>query len=170
MYKRQKYLHSQNIGSPQTTAALGRSNGGLLVAATMLQYPDLFKVAIPQVGVLDMLRFNKFTIGWAWESDYGDPSKEEDFLNLLSYSPYHNIKENICYPTTLITTSLRDDRVVPAHSYKFAARLQELQACPNPILLRVESRAGHGAGTSKDKQIDEIADIFGYALNTIIEN
>ena len=165
-----KYLHSQNIGSPQTTAALGRSNGGLLVAATMLQYPDLFKVAIPQVGVLDMLRFNKFTIGWAWESDYGDPSKEEDFLNLLSYSPYHNIKENICYPTTLITTSLRDDRVVPAHSYKFAARLQELQACPNPILLRVESRAGHGAGTSKDKQIDEIADIFGYALNTIIEN
>lgn len=165
-----KYLHSKNIGSPQSTASLGRSNGGLLVAATMLQYPDLFRVAIPQVGVLDMLRFHKFTIGWAWESDYGEPEKEEDFLNLLSYSPYHNIKEDICYPTTLITTSSRDDRVVPAHSYKFAARLQEKQSCSNPVLLRVESRAGHGAGTSKDKQIDEIADIFGYALNVIIED
>ena len=88
----------------------------------------------------------------------------------MSYSPYHNIKNNVCYPTTLITTSARDDRVVPAHSYKFAARLQELQSCESPILLRVESRAGHGAGTSKDKQIDEIADIFGYALNTIKDN
>ena len=136
----------------------------------MLQNPDLFKVAIPQVGVLDMLRFHKFTIGWAWESDYGEPDNEEDFNYLLNYSPYHNIKEDICYPTTLITTSSRDDRVVPAHSYKFAARLQELQSCSNPILLRVESRAGHGAGTSKDKQIDEIADIFGYALQTIKGN
>ena len=164
-----KHLHSKGIGSPDTTASLGRSNGGLLVAATMLQYPDLFKVAIPQVGVLDMLRFHKFTIGWAWESDYGEPEKQEDFLNLLSYSPYHNIEKDVCYPTTLITTSSRDDRVVPSHSYKFAARLQELQGCSNPILLRVESRAGHGAGTSKDKQIDEIADIFGYALNVIKE-
>ena len=164
-----KYLHSKKIGSPKTTTSLGRSNGGLLVAATMLQNPDLFRVAIPQVGVLDMLRFHKFTIGWAWESDYGEPEKEEDFLNLLKYSPYHNIEEGVCYPTTLITTSSRDDRVVPAHSYKFAARLQELQSCSNPILLRVESRAGHGAGTSKDKQIDEIADIFGYALQTIKE-
>ena len=164
-----KYLHSKRIGSPKTTTSLGRSNGGLLVAATMLQNPDLFRVAIPQVGVLDMLRFHKFTIGWAWESDYGEPEKEEDFLNLLKYSPYHNIEEGVCYPTTLITTSSRDDRVVPAHSYKFAARLQELQSCSNPILLRVESRAGHGAGTSKDKQIDEIADIFGYALETIKE-
>ena len=164
-----KYLHSKTIGSPETTASLGRSNGGLLVAATMLQNPELFKVAIPQVGVLDMLRFHKFTIGWAWESDYGEPEKEEDFLNLLEYSPYHNIKQDMCYPTTLITTSSRDDRVVPAHSYKFAARLQDLQSCSNPILLRVESRAGHGAGTSRDKQIDEIADIFGYALKVISE-
>ena len=164
-----KYLHSKTIGSPETTASLGRSNGGLLVAATMLQNPELFKVAIPQVGVLDMLRFHKFTIGWAWESDYGEPEKEEDFLNLLEYSPYHNIKQDMCYPTTLITTSSRDDRVVPAHSYKFAARLQDLQSCSNPILLRVESRAGHGAGTSRDKQIDEIADIFGYALKAISE-
>ncbi len=165
-----KYLHSKNIGSPDTTTSLGRSNGGLLVAATMLQNPELFKVAIPQVGVLDMLRFHKFTIGWAWESDYGEPEKEEDFLNLLEYSPYHNIKQDMCYPTTLITTSSRDDRVVPAHSYKFAARLQDLQSCSNPILLRVESRAGHGAGTSRDKQIDEIADIFGFALQTILED
>ena len=162
-----KYLHSLNIGSPETTASMGGSNGGLLVAATMLQYPELFRVVIAQVGVLDMLRFHKFTIGWAWESDYGEPEKEKDFLNLLSYSPYHNIKDDFCYPTTLITTSARDDRVVPAHSYKFAARLQEKQSCSNPILLRVESRAGHGAGTSKDKQIDEIADIFGYALKVI---
>ena len=161
------HLHSENIGSKETTVSLGRSNGGLLVAATMLQYPELFKVAIPQVGVLDMLRFHKFTIGWAWESDYGAPEEEEDFKNLLSYSPYHNIEEGACYPTTLITTSSRDDRVVPAHSYKFAARLQEGQGCNNPILLRVESRAGHGAGTPKDKQIEEIADIYGLALSQI---
>jgi len=165
-----KYLHEEGIGSSETTVSLGRSNGGLLVAATLLQNPDLFKVAIPQVGVLDMLRFHKFTIGWAWTSDYGEPDKKEDFFNLLSYSPYHNIKEDVCYPTTLVTTSSRDDRVVPAHSYKFAAKLQELQSCDNPILLRVESRAGHGAGTSKDKQIDEIADIFGYALSVIKGN
>ena len=165
-----KYLHEEGIGSSETTVSLGRSNGGLLVAATLLQNPDLFKVAIPQVGVLDMLRFHKFTIGWAWTSDYGEPDKEEDFFNLLSYSPYHNIKEDVCYPTTLVTTSSRDDRVVPSHSYKFAAKLQEMQSCDNPILLRVESRAGHGAGTSKDKQIDEIADIFGYALSVIKGN
>ena len=165
-----KYLHQEGIGSSETTVSLGRSNGGLLVAATMLQNPNLFKVAIPQVGVLDMLRFHKFTIGWAWTSDYGEPDEEEDFINLLSYSPYHNIKKDVCYPTTLITTSSRDDRVVPAHSYKFAAKLQEQQSCDNPILLRVESRAGHGAGTSKDKQIDEIADIFGYALSVIKGN
>lgn len=162
-----KYLHNKEFGSSKTTVSLGGSNGGLLVAATMLQNPDLFRVAVPQVGVLDMLRFHKFTIGWAWESDYGSPDEEEDFNNLLSYSPYHNIKEGVCYPTTLITTSARDDRVVPAHSYKFAARLQELQGCSNPILLRVESRAGHGAGTPKDKKIEEIADIYGFALSEI---
>ena len=165
-----KYLHDKEIGSPKTTVSLGRSNGGLLVAATMLQNPNLFKVAIPQVGVLDMLRYHKFTIGWAWTSDYGEPDEKEDFLNLLSYSPYHNIQQDVCYPTTLITTSSRDDRVVPSHSYKFTAKLQEYQSCDNPILLRVESRAGHGAGTSKDKQIDEIADIFGYAFNVIKGN
>ena len=162
-----KFLHQQNIGSSGSTAIQGGSNGGLLVAATMLQNPDLFKVAIPQVGVLDMLRFHKFTIGWAWESDYGSPDDKDGFENLLAYSPLHNIKKNECYPTTLITTAERDDRVVPSHSFKFAAKLQEYQGCKNPILLRTEGRAGHGAGTPKDKQINQIAEIYGYALSVI---
>ena len=164
-----KFLHSENIGSPGTTAIQGGSNGGLLVAATMLQNPNLFKVAIPQVGVLDMLRFHKFTIGWAWESDYGSPDDKDGFENLLAYSPLHNIKKGECYPTTLITTAERDDRVVPSHSFKFAAKLQEYQGCTNPILLRTEGRAGHGAGTPKDKQINQIAEIYGYALSVINE-
>ena len=164
-----KFLHQQKIGSPSSTAIQGGSNGGLLVAATMLQNPDLFKVAIPQVGVLDMLRFHKFTIGWAWESDYGSPDDKDGFENLLAYSPFHNIKKDECYPTTLITTAERDDRVVPSHSFKFAAKLQEYQGCKNPILLRTEGRAGHGAGTPKDKQINQIAEIYGYALSVINE-
>ena len=162
-----KFLHANKIGSPTTTAIDGRSNGGLLVASTMLQNPDLFEVAIPQVGVLDMLRFNKFTIGWAWESDYGSPDKKDEFENLLAYSPLHNIKSDVCYPTTLITTASRDDRVVPSHSFKFAAKLQEYQSCDNPVLIRVEDRAGHGAGTPKDKRINQIAEIYGYALDVI---
>ena len=164
-----KFLHSENIGSPATTAIQGGSNGGLLVAATMLQNPNLFNVAIPQVGVLDMLRFHKFTIGWAWESDYGSPDDKDGFENLLAYSPLHNIKKGECYPATLITTAERDDRVVPSHSFKFAAKLQEYQGCENPILLRTEGRAGHGAGTPKDKQINQIAEIYGYALSVINE-
>jgi len=162
-----KFLHENNIGSEKTTAIIGGSNGGLLVAATMLQNPDLFKVAIPQVGVLDMLRFSKFTIGWAWESDYGSVDKKDEFENLLAYSPLHNIEKDKCYPTTLITTASRDDRVVPSHSYKFAAKLQEYQGCENPILIRIENRAGHGAGTPKDKIINQISEIYGYALNSI---
>ncbi len=162
-----KFLHENNIGSEKTTAIIGGSNGGLLVAATMLQNPDLFKVAIPQVGVLDMLRFSKFTIGWAWESDYGSVDKKDEFENLLAYSPLHNIEKDKCYPTTLVTTASRDDRVVPSHSYKFAAKLQEYQGCENPILIRIEGRAGHGAGTPKDKIINQISEIYGYALNSI---
>ena len=162
-----KFLHKNKIGSSATTAIQGGSNGGLLVAAALLQNPELYKVAIPQVGVLDMLRFHKFTIGWAWESDYGSPDKKEEFENLLSYSPLHNIKKGECYPTTLITTAERDDRVVPSHSFKFAAKLQEYQGCQNPILIRIEGRAGHGAGTPKDKQINQIAEIYGYALSVI---
>ena len=162
-----KFLHANNIGSENTTAIIGGSNGGLLVAATMLQNPDLFKVAIPQVGVLDMLRFSKFTIGWAWESDYGSVDKKDEFENLLAYSPLHNIEKDKCYPTTLVTTASRDDRVVPSHSYKFAAKLQEYQGCENPILIRIEERAGHGAGTPKDKIINQISEIYGYALKSI---
>jgi prolyl oligopeptidase len=162
-----KFLHQQNIGSSKTTAIQGGSNGGLLVASALIQNPDLYRVAIPQVGVLDMLRFHKFTIGWAWESDYGSPDKKDEFENLLSYSPLHNIEKGQCYPTTLITTAERDDRVVPSHSFKFAAKLQEYQGCQNPILLRTEERAGHGAGTPKNKQINQIAEIYGYALSVI---
>ena len=162
-----KFLHENNVGSEKTTAIIGGSNGGLLVAATMLQNPDLFKVAIPQVGVLDMLRFSKFTIGWAWESDYGSVDKKDEFENLLAYSPLHNIEKDKCYPTTLVTTASRDDRVVPSHSYKFAAKLQEYQGCENPILIRIEDRAGHGAGTPKDKIINQISEIYGYALKEI---
>ena len=162
-----KFLHGKKIGSPKSTVIQGRSNGGLLVGAVMLQNPELFGFAIPQVGVMDMLRFNKFTIGWGWESDYGSPENLDDFENLYSYSPYHNIQQGVCYPPTLITTSDRDDRVVPSHSYKFAARLQSLQSCDNKIMLRVETRSGHGAGMPRDKQIDEIADIYGTALSFI---
>ena len=162
-----KFLHATGIGSPQTTAIEGRSNGGLLVGATMLQNPELFKVALPGVGVMDMLRFHKFTIGWAWTSDYGSPDEKDAFLNLYEYSPYHNIKDGVCYPTTLVFTSNRDDRVVPSHSYKFAARLQEAQSCENKILIRIEDRAGHGAGTPRSKQIEAISEIYGFALNEI---
>tara|TARA_A100000164_G_scaffold295708_1_gene269699 strand:- start:226 stop:636 length:411 start_codon:yes stop_codon:yes gene_type:complete len=136
----------------------------------MIQNPDLFGFTIPQVGVMDMLRFNKFTIGWAWESDYGSPENLDDFKNLYSYSPYHNIQADVCYPPTLVTTSDRDDRVVPSHSYKFAAKLQNLQNCENAIMLRVETRSGHGAGIPRNKLIDEIADIYGTALSFMQKN
>ena len=119
---------------------------------------------------MDMLRFNKFTIGWAWESDYGSPENLDDFKNLYAYSPYHNIQAGVCYPPTLITTSDRDDRVVPSHSYKFAARLQNLQSCDNAIMLRVETRSGHGAGIPRNKLINEIADIYGTALSFTQKN
>ena len=162
-----KFLHRESIGSPKSTAIQGGSNGGLLVAATMLQNPELFKIAIPQVGVLDMLRFHKFTIGWAWTSDYGSPDIKDEFENLLAYSPLHNIERDKCYTTTLITTAKRDDRVVPSHSFKFAAKLQEYQGCDNPILIRIEGRAGHGSGTPKDKRINQVAEVYGYALSEI---
>ena len=165
-----KYLHTMKIGSAQTTAIEGRSNGGLLVGATMLQNPELFKVALPGVGVMDMLRFHKFTIGWAWTSDYGSPDDKAAFMNLLAYSPYHNIEDGRCYPTTLVITSNRDDRVVPSHSYKFAARLQAAQGCENPILIRIEDRAGHGAGTPRSKSIDAISDIYSFTLNEILKD
>ena len=165
-----EHLHQTGYSPPSKTVIEGRSNGGLLVGASLLQRPDLFGATLPGVGVMDMLRFNKFTIGWAWESDYGSPENKDDFKVLFKYSPYHNIQPMTCYPPTLITTSERDDRVVPSHSYKFAARMQAAQSCENPILIRIESRAGHGAGTPKDKVIDYISDMYGFALHMLTSN
>lgn len=147
---------------PSRLAIHGRSNGGLLVGAVMVQRPDLFGAAVPTVGVLDMLRFHQFTIGWAWTSDYGSPAIAEEFPALRAYSPLHNVEEGACYPATLITTADHDDRVVPAHSFKFAATLQRAQGCENPVLIRIETRAGHGAGTPVTKRIEEAADVVAF--------
>ncbi len=143
----------------------GRSNGGLLVGACMTKRPDLFGACLPAVGVLDMLRFHKFTVGAFWVSDYGSPDDADMFPILMSYSPLHNVREGVVYPPTLVTTADHDDRVFPAHSFKFAAALQHAQAGSHPILLRIESRAGHGMGKPKGKLLDEIADnwIFAFA-------
>ncbi len=146
-------------------AIVGGSNGGLLVGACMTQRPDLFRVAVPQVGVMDMLRYHKFTIGWNWASDYGtsDDSKEM-FEYLKSYSPLHNLKKGTRYPATLVTTADHDDRVVPAHSFKFAATLQECNDGTNPTLIRIDSKAGHGAGKPMSKVLEEQADIYGFIM------
>lgn len=142
----------------------GRSNGGLLIGAVMTQRPDLFGVCMPTVGVMDMLRFHKFTIGWAWVSDYGSPDDPEEFNAIRAYSPYHNIKTGVKYPPTLVTTGDHDDRVYPAHSYKFAAALQAAQAGEAPILIRIDTRAGHGVGKPTAKLIEEFADLWAFTL------
>ena len=142
----------------------GRSNGGLLVGATMTQRPDLFAAALPGVGVMDMLRFNKFTIGWAWESDYGSPKNAAEFTALRAYSPYHNLQEGTEYPATMVHTADHDDRVVPAHSYKFAAALQHAHEGNNPVLIRIETKAGHGAGKPTAKIIEEWTDLWGFLV------
>lgn len=147
---------------PGRLAIHGRSNGGLLVGAAMTQRPDLFGAAVPGVGVLDMLRFHLFTIGWAWTSDYGSPDDPAEFAALRAYSPYHNLTPGTCYPATLITTADHDDRVVPAHSFKFAAALQHAQGCANPALIRIETSAGHGAGTPVSKRIEEARDVLAF--------
>jgi len=133
----------------------------------MVQRPDLFGATLPAVGVMDMLRFNKFTIGWAWTSDYGSPENPEEFKALFAYSPLHNLKPGTRYPATLVTTADHDDRVVPAHSFKFAARLQECQAGPAPALIRVETKAGHGAGKPTSKQIEETTDRLAFLVKTL---
>jgi prolyl oligopeptidase len=140
----------------------GHSNGGLAAAATLIQRPDLFSAALVGVGVLDMLRFHLFTIGWGWVSDYGSPDDPEEFSILHSYSPYHNVRCGTAYPAVLITTADHDDRVVPAHSFKFAAALQDGQAGPAPVLIRIETRAGHGTGKPTSKQIEEAADELSF--------
>lgn len=159
-----EYLIKEKYTSTAHLAIQGGSNGGLLVGACMTQRPDLFKVAIPQVGVMDMLRFQKFTIGWAWVTEYGSSDKQEDFVYLYGYSPYHNLKPGTAYPATLVTTADHDDRVVPAHSFKFAARLQACNAGPNPVLIRIDSKAGHGGGKPTAKIIDEAADILAFTM------
>jgi prolyl oligopeptidase len=157
-----EYLVREGYTSPAKLAIGGGSNGGLLVGAVMTQRPDLFAVAHPAVGVMDMLRFHKFTIGWAWVSDYGSSDDPEGFRYLHAYSPYHNLKPGTCYPATLVTTADHDDRVVPGHSFKFAAKLQAAQACDRPVLIRVETKAGHGAGKPTSKQIEEAADVLAF--------
>ena len=159
-------LIEDGYASPSTLALSGRSNGGLLVAAVMLQRPDLFGATLPAVGVLDMLRYHKFTIGWAWATEYGSSDEADQIDNLLAYSPLHNIKPGVCYPATMVMTADRDDRVVPAHSFKFAAALQDAQSqvdgCDKPTLIRIERRAGHGAGTPTSKKIDEYTDAWTF--------
>jgi prolyl oligopeptidase len=156
-----EYLIHEKYTSSAKLAINGRSNGGLLIGAVMTQRPDLAKVAIPTVGVMDMLRYHKFTIGWAWASDYGTSSNEEEFNCLIKYSPLHNLKA-VEYPATLVTTGDHDDRVVPAHSFKFIAALQEKQKGNNPVLIRIDTNAGHGSGKPTSKQIDEFSDIWSF--------
>lgn len=159
-----EYLIKEKYTNSARLAIGGRSNGGLLVGACMTQRPDLFKVAIPTVGVMDMLRYHKFTIGWAWKGDYGSSEKEDEFKALYAYSPLHNLEKGISYPATLVTTGDHDDRVVPAHSFKFIATLQEKHAGTNPALIRIDTMAGHGDGKPTTKLIAEQADIFSFIL------
>ncbi len=160
-----EYLISENYTSSDYLAISGGSNGGLLVGATMTQRPDLIKVALPAVGVLDMLRYHTFTAGAGWAYDYGTAEdNKEMFEYLKGYSPVHNVKEGVAYPATLVTTGDHDDRVVPAHSFKFAAELQSKQSGSNPTLIRIETDAGHGAGTPVSKTIEQAADRFGFTL------
>jgi prolyl oligopeptidase len=162
-----EWLVTNGYTSPKKLAIAGYSNGGLLTAVSMVQRPDLFGAVIVGVGVLDMLRFHKFTIGWGWTSDYGSPDDPEEFKVLYAYSPYHNLKPGTVYPPALITTADHDDRVVPAHSFKFAAALQRANGGPNPSLIRIETRAGHGSGKPISKKIGEAADELSFLFEAL---
>jgi prolyl oligopeptidase len=162
-----EWLIQNKYTSTPKLAIYGGSNGGLLVGACMTQRPDLFGACLPAVGVMDMLRFHTFTIGWAWKDDYGSSEDPEQFKAIYAYSPLHNIKPGTCYPPTLITTADHDDRVVPAHSFKFAAALQAAQSCDNPVLIRIETRAGHGAGKPTAKIIEEAADRWAFLVKVL---
>ncbi|TAE56564.1 MAG: S9 family peptidase [Nostocales cyanobacterium] len=162
-----EWLIANNYTQPQKLAIGGGSNGGLLVGACMTQRPELFAAALPAVGVMDMLRFHKFTIGWAWVAEYGSSENAEEFKTLYGYSPLHNLKPGTAYPATLITTADHDDRVVPAHSFKFAASLQECHVGDAPVLIRIETKAGHGAGKPTTKIIEEAADKWGFLVKVL---
>jgi prolyl oligopeptidase len=162
-----EYLIRERWTSTPRLAIQGGSNGGLLVGACMTQRPDLYGACLPAVGVMDMLRFQNFTIGWAWKSDYGSSEDPAQFKALYAYSPLHNLRSATCYPPTLITTADHDDRVVPGHSFKFAAALQRVQACDNPTLIRIDVRAGHGAGKPTSKRIDEAADTTAFLVREL---
>jgi prolyl oligopeptidase len=162
-----EWLIANKYTQPQKLAIAGGSNGGLLVGAAITQRPELFGAALPAVGVMDMLRFHKFTIGWAWVSDYGSADNPEEFKALYKYSPLHNLKKGTKYPATLITTADHDDRVVPAHSFKFAAAIQEAQAGEDPVLIRIETKAGHGAGKPTAKIIEEAADRYAFLVKML---
>ena len=159
-----EYLIANKYTSPKKLAIQGASNGGLLVGAAMTQRPDLFGAALPAVGVMDMLRFHKFTAGRFWTDDYGSSDNADEFKALFAYSPYHNLKKGVDYPATLVTTSDHDDRVVPGHSFKFAAALQEAHTGNDPVLIRIETRAGHGAGKPIAKTIEEVADMWSFLV------
>lgn len=167
-----EYLIANQYTNPNKLAIGGRSNGGLLVGACMTQHPELFRVALPAVGVLDMLRYHKFTIGWAWKGDYGSSENETEFKYLYGYSPLHKIVK-VPYPATLVTTGDHDDRVVPAHSYKFIATLQEKNTGKNPVMIRIDVNSGHAGSTSLGsskpvaKQIDEQTDVFTFMMNNL---
>lgn len=162
-----EFLIANKYTSTPKLAIQGGSNGGLLVGAVLNQRPDLFGAALPAVGVMDMVRFTEFTVGAAWKSDYGDPKDPKEFAALYAYSPLHNIKKGTKYPATMVTTADTDDRVFPAHSFKYAAALQDAQAGDKPILIRIETKAGHGAGKPTSKQIEEQADIYGFLVKSL---
>lgn len=162
-----EWLIANQYTSSQKLAIAGGSNGGLLVGACMTQRPELFAAALPAVGVMDMLRFHKFTIGWAWCGEFGSSEDPEEFKTLYAYSPLHNLKPDTAYPATLITTADHDDRVVPAHSFKFAATLQAMHTGTSPVLIRTETKAGHGAGIPTAKIIEERSDLLAFLIRVL---
>ncbi|HEX3595607.1 MAG TPA: prolyl oligopeptidase family serine peptidase, partial [Polyangiaceae bacterium] len=162
-----RYLVDSRITRTDRLAIGGHSNGGLLVGACLTQHPELYGAALPGVGVMDMLRYHRYTIGWAWADEYGTSDDPEQLRTLLAYSPLHNVKPGTRYPATLITTADHDDRVVPAHSFKFAAALQAAQAGPAPVMIRIETSAGHGAGTPTTKMIEEKSDRWAFLVRAL---
>ncbi|MGH9945339.1 MAG: prolyl oligopeptidase family serine peptidase, partial [Pyrinomonadaceae bacterium] len=162
-----EWLIANKYTSSPKLAIGGGSNGGLLVGAAITQRPELFGAALPAVGVMDMLRFHKFTIGAAWITEYGTPDNPAEFKAIYAYSPLHNLKPGTKYPATLVTTADHDDRVWPGHSFKFAAAMQVAQAGPAPVLIRIETKAGHGAGKPTSKQIEEVTDKWAFLINEL---